>query len=506
MKNTFLFFGFYLVSFSLSGQGFSKYYPSETTPYIVDLSYLDGKLIQSSIELDRNRSRQGIGFRSLDTFGNTINKKFDFLDYNNSVRLLSIENRIRPSGGKLLGLYHDIYVDSLGLFSINSDLQYQKISYFKSPFGFIAILDQAFMNNKYYLLGYTANHQIQEPANFLVICLDATGNILWTQKYPFTDAWNGGYRIVANSDKTLSIYGWGGTVYPLQSCGINDVFSFWYRIDEFGNVVESHKIKVPDFFEARREDSYFLSNGNNIYVSTSSIIIDSFRSNCESGFRPFVALRDKQQKLIKRRFLQEEFLPLEFEVYMKPYQNDFIVAGNIVDSTHLGKRMYIFMEKIDSNLNTIWRRIDTIKGPADNLPLVVGLNIMPSGSILVWGYFSSFITNIYGFVYKADSHGCLDWNHCGIAPVSSNEVNPSDYKLTAFPSPATASLTLSLDGLWRPGMQWDIYDFLGRKIKSLPAEAFGTQVEIVEINAGIYRAVLMEKGKVLGSVGFSKVD
>jgi hypothetical protein len=394
-----------------------------------------------------------------------------------------------------------IYKDGIrtGLIRIDKELNLKIFPSFLELPPLVNYFDIHYYNGRFFLCGYTLGSDPAGSIDLAAACLDTLGNLIWQTKYsrPGNVSITRRMNFLPNKSFLLT-----GSIEPKSSgSSCNRIISQnFIEIDTVGNIKRNYRIN-SDLQEEYPADYFLLPNGKKIFASIYGKK-EINGSSCDSYWIPYVSLNDADDKVIKRRFLQEGFFIQNPSIRMSKVGKDFLVACTQYDTTGKKFQSSIYLEKLDSNLNTIWKRKDTLVGVGQEL--INGIEIMPTGSIIITGTFDNLVTGPRGFIYKVNANGCIDWRLCG----TTNTSSPTNehFNILAFPSPATSSLTLSLEGLWRPGMQWDIYDILGRKIESLPAEAFGTQVDISEINAGIYRAVLMEKGKVLGSVGFSKID
>jgi hypothetical protein len=496
MRDIFLIL-FLIKSLNIFSQGFSLYPNGSDFPAGISCTYLNNTIILNGIELDQMNLRQGIGFYMLDTLGIVLKKNTNYKPWRGSRRLNIVDTEKVLVDDKIWIIYND--GDSTGLIGIDTGLNLTVLPGFKELLAGVTYVDIKFKNGKFYLAGFTLGEDPANSSDIAAACLDGDGNLLWQKQYPRSGFQSSVKKMIFSASNSIILLSSGGRKSVIRNCG-NDLVQNYLEIDTFGNLIRNNFI-ASDIPESAVFDFYFLSDGKYIYASLRGIPFMN-GSLCDPLWAPYISLKDKNHTLLKRRFLQSGRFPFEPSVRMARSGNDFVVAASTYDTIKNWIVAYAYLEKLDSNLNTIWIRRDTTLGLGAKV--VYGMDMMPSGSILVTGTLMYAAKN-RGYIYKVNADGCMDWSFCG-TPSSLERIYEEPYSLTAFPNPSSSNIMLALDGLWRPGMQWDIYDILGRKIKSLPAEAFGTQVEIAEFNAGIYRGVLMEKGKVLGSVGFSKVD
>jgi hypothetical protein len=496
MRDIFLIL-FLIKSLNIFSQGFSLYPNGSDFPYGVSCTYLNNTIILNGIELDQVNLRQGIGFYMLDTFGNVLKKNTNYKPWRGSRRLNTVDTEKSLIEDNIWIIYDD--GDSTGLIKIDTGLNLTIVPSFRKLLAGASYVDIKFKNENFYLAGFTLGEDAGNSIDIAAACLDGDGKLLWQKQYPRSGFQTTLQKMIFSASNSIVLLSSGARKTSLQNCRL-DFNQNYLEIDTFGNFIRNNFI-TSDITEPYPNDFFQLSGGKYIYASNRAVGFMN-GSLCDPLWAPYISLKDKNHTLIKRRFLQSGRFPFEPSVRMARSGNDFVVAASTYDTIKNWIVAYAYLEKLDSNLNTIWIRRDTTLGLGAKV--VYGMDVMPSGSILVTGTLMYAAKN-RGYIYKVNANGCMDWSFCG-TPSSLERIYEEPYSLTAFPNPSSSNIMLALDGLWRPGMQWDIYDILGRKIKSLPAEAFGTQVEIVEINAGIYRAVLMEKGKVLGSVGFSKVE
>jgi hypothetical protein len=499
MKYITLFFLFLYSSVCLS-QGFTKILNGKDFPYAVDIKYIQNRIFVSGIELDQPTLRQGIGFYLLDTLGNILKKNTSFRDEDKSKRYNSVGSRMKMMGNKIFVIYDDL--GSTGLIEIDTSMQYKIYPAFQDPYTSINLYDMEIYDHKFYLVGNTLNRD-GTGVDMLTICLDSTGKYLWNKRYNVPNFYEEGQRIIPIGSGVFELWGMKFSV-PVTGdmCPVTSKVVI-RTIDSSGNSTNYLELN-SDLKEGEKFQRFRLSNSDYLYTSHSVIRFPD-ANECIYYFNPFVAIRDKNNNLKKRRFLQSEYedgLRFSNVQLNKSQDGNYIITGNVRENTSYGKRSHIIIEKIDSNANRIWKRLDTLAAfGSRGIPIVRSAEILPSGSIVIAGNLENYIHGFFGFVYKVNPDGCVDWSHCGSFVTSSTEPS-EEIKTTTFPNPASSSITISIEGLYKNGMEYDVYDILGRKVKTQVANPFGTEIGVHDISSGMYKYVLKLDGRVMSSGGF----
>jgi hypothetical protein len=499
MKNLILFY--LIISYSIcQSQGFTKILNGKDFPYAVDIKYIQNRIFVSGIELDQPTLRQGIGFYLLDTFGNILKKNTNFLEKNKSIRFNSVGSRMKMAGNKIYVIYDDSF--SGGLIEIDTSLEYKIYPAFQDPYTAVNLYDMEIYDHKFYLVGNTLNRD-GTGVDMLTACLDSTGKYLWNKRYYVPNFHEEGLQINPIGPGVFELWGMKFSVAVTGDlCPVTNKVVI-RTIDSAGNSLDYLELN-SDLKEGENFQRFRLSNSDYLYTSISIIRFPN-PNECVYYTNPFVAIRDKNNNLKKRRFLQsdyEDLLRFSGVLLNKSHDGNYIITGNVMANTSFGNRPHILIEKIDSNMNRIWKRLDTLVAfGSGGIPVVRSAEILPSGSIVISGNLTNFLLGTFGFVYKVNPDGCVDWSHCGSFVTSSTEPS-QEIKTAAFPNPASSSTTISIEGLYKNGMEYDLYDMLGRKVKTQVASPFGTDMEVHDFPSGMYRYVLKLDGRVMGSGGF----
>jgi hypothetical protein len=490
----------FLIYSESNAQGFTKILNGKDFPYAVDIKYIQNRIFVSGIELDQPTLRQGMGFYLLDTFGNILKKNTSFRDEDKSKRYNSVGSRMKMMGNKIFVIYDDL--GSTGLIEIDTSLQYKIYPSFQDPYTSINLYDMEIYDHKYYLVGNTLNRD-GTGVDMLTVCLDSTGKYLWNKRYEIPVFFEEGTRIFHKSNGVFELWGVKALMESTGNlCPLN-IKAIVRNIDTAGHSLNYWELN-SDLFEQGFFQKLQLSNSDYIYTSNSIIKFPN-PNECIYYTNPFVAIRNKNNILKKRRFLQSEYedqLRLSNVQLNKSYDGNFIITGNVMANTSFGIRPHILIEKIDSNANRIWKRLDTLVAfGSGGIPVVRAAEILPSGSIVIAGNLENYIHGFFGFVYKVNPDGCVDWSHCGSFVTSSTEPS-EEIKTTTFPNPTSSSITISIEGLYKNGMEYEVYDMTGRKVKIKVASPFGTEMEVHDLPSGMYNYVLKLDGRVMGSGGF----
>ena len=217
------------------------------------------------------------------------------------------------------------------------------------------------------------------------------------------------------------------------------------QVDAIGNIKHEINSQTETRGGSPSEVVHFINNEGEERLAFGSheLIVNESLNTIVNSIRYFIV--DMEGNIQNSIVLSEPTSPFNYLSFNRKVTDGFLTCGQSEVGDVVG--VWPVLSKMDEQGDTIWWSTYDINDRESlwDKVIVTGMDIMPSGSILICGNMTEFpdqiSSNIRPFIMKLDKHGCLEPDCRPLVNAVSDELD--EVEMSATPNPGSERVRIS---------------------------------------------------------------
>ena len=263
------------------------------------------------------------------------------------------------------------------------------------------------------------------------------------------------------------------------------------QIDTLGNITHEINSQTDTRDGSPSEVVHFINEAGEerLAFGSAELLVDENVNAIVNRIRYLVT--DMEGNIYNSIILSQPNTPNNYLSFNRKIENGFLTSGQAEVGDVEG--VWPVLGKMNEDGDTMWWSTYDINDRESlwDKVIVTGMDIMPSGSILICGnmteFENEFASTIRPFIMKLDKNGCLEPDCRPIVNTVENKLDQIDISVT--PNPGTDQVTISTS------LHGDVHitDITGRTIWKQNINTSDTTIDTHNWNNGIYLITLLNK-------------